>query len=111
MLGTFATRVFKMRLGIGQAIFSTVRLHPLIGLSFRFDCRAHMEKAMLLGMAVTGTISLLLAAAGPMTSPGKRTTPIAGMKHLLLFTVFIQLVFNLWFQCPRNCTFLMTVKN
>lgn len=53
------------------------------------------EKAVLFGMSATETIlfviTLLLSV---ITFLGKRTTPIVGIMHLVLFAVFIMLIFN-----------------
>lgn len=53
------------------------------------------RKTVLFGMTATETllfiITLLLSL---MTFIGKRTTPIMGMMHLVLFVVFILLIFN-----------------
>lgn len=52
-------------------------------------------KSVLFGMTTTETIlfviTLLLSV---MTFLGKRTTPIVGIMHLILFAVFIMLIFN-----------------
>lgn len=52
-------------------------------------------KTVVFGLTATETIlfviTLLLSV---MTFLGKRTTPIAGIMHLVLFTVFIMLIFN-----------------
>lgn len=54
-----------------------------------------MGKSVLFGMTTTETIlfviTLLLSV---MTFLGKRTTPIVGIMHLILFAVFIMLIFN-----------------
>ncbi|MGS4344624.1 calcium:proton antiporter [Myroides odoratus] len=52
-------------------------------------------KTVLFGMTATETILFIITLLlSLMTFIGKRTTPIMGMMHLVLFVVFILLIFN-----------------
>lgn len=52
-------------------------------------------KTVLFGMTATETILFVITLMlSVMTFLGKRTTPIVGIMHLMLFAVFIMLIFN-----------------
>lgn len=52
-------------------------------------------KTVLFGMSATETILFIITLLlSVMTFSGKRTTPIVGIMHLVLFAVFIMLIFN-----------------
>ena len=52
-------------------------------------------KTVLFGMTSTETILFVITLVlSVMTFLGKRTTPIVGIMHLVLFTVFMMLIFN-----------------
>lgn len=54
-----------------------------------------MDKTVLFGMTATETILFIITLLlSLMTFIGKRTTPIMGMMHLVLFVVFMLLIFN-----------------
>ncbi|PUB26324.1 Ca2+:H+ antiporter [Elizabethkingia sp. YR214] len=54
-----------------------------------------MGKTVLFGMSPTETILFIITLLlSVMTFLGKRTTPMVGVMHLVLFAVFIMLIFN-----------------